>query len=189
MRLLLVDNYDSFTGNLAQLFAGLGAEVVVRRNDALDAEAAAALQPRWVCISPGPRDPAHAGTSKDIIRRLGPTVPVLGVCLGMQAINEVYGGRTVRAPAPVHGRRSPITHDGLGLFEGLPSPFEAARYHSLCVEIRSADLAPCAWSEDGVVMALRHAHFPVVGVQFHPESFMTEHGRQIAERFLAMEGR
>jgi anthranilate synthase component 2 len=185
VRLLLVDNYDSFTWNLAQLFAGLGAEVVVRRNDEVSLREIEAMVPRWICVSPGPRDPAHAGVSRAVVARFGRRgVPLLGVCLGMEAINEVFGGRTVRAPVPVHGKRAAVRHDGEGLFAGVPSPFPAARYHSLCVRLRPGPLEPCAWSEDGVVMALRHPALPLAGVQFHPESFLTEHGLRLLKNFL-----
>lgn len=181
----MIDNYDSFTWNLAQLFAGLGAEVTVRRNDEISLRGIAALQPRWICISPGPRDPRHAGISRAVVARFGARVPILGVCLGMQAINEVFGGRTVPAPVPVHGKRAAVFHDSAGLFAGVPSPFAAARYHSLCVEVRSPLLRVSARSEDGVVMGLSHASWPVAGVQFHPESFLSEHGTTIALNFLS----
>ena len=186
MRLLVIDNYDSFTWNLVQLFSSAGAEVVVRRNDRVTLADIAALAPARICISPGPRDPAHAGVSRAAIRRFARSVPTLGVCLGMQAMNEVFGGRTVRAPVPVHGKRCAITHEASGLFAGVPSPFMAARYHSLCVEVRSAELVVSARSDDGVVMGLRHVAWPLVGVQFHPESFLSEHGAAIASNFLAM---
>jgi anthranilate synthase component II len=185
MRLLVVDNYDSFTWNLVQLFSVLSVEVIVRRNDSVTLEEIAALDPRWICISPGPRDPAHAGISRAVIREFAPRVPVLGVCLGMQAINEVFGGKTIRAPVPVHGKRHEVVHNGAGIFAGLPSPFSAARYHSLCVSVRSPALAPCAWCADGVIMGIRHATLPVFGVQFHPESFLSEHGPALAANFLS----
>ncbi len=187
MRLLIIDNYDSFTWNLVQLFSGFDLEVIVRRNDAISLGGIASLRPRWLCISPGPRDPAHAGISRAAIRRFGPRIPVLGVCLGMQAINEVFGGRTVPAPVPVHGKRSDVHHDGTGILAGIPSPFAAARYHSLCVSVRSPELSVNARTEDGVVMALRHGALPIAGVQFHPESFLSEHGRAIAANFLALD--
>jgi anthranilate synthase component 2 len=186
VRLLVIDNYDSFTWNLVQLFAAFAVEVTVRRNDAISLGGVDALHPDWICISPGPRDPDHAGISSAVIRRFSPRVPILGVCLGMQAMNEVFGGRTVRAPVPVHGKRHAVHHDGTGLFAGVPSPFAAARYHSLCVDVRSAELTACARAEDGVIMGLRHAARPLVGVQFHPESFLSEHGPRIAANFLAM---
>jgi anthranilate synthase component 2 len=186
MRLLIVDNYDSFTWNLVQLFSGFGVEVIVRRNDEISLGGISALEPRWICIGPGPRDPAHAGISRSVIRRFGSRVPVLGVCLGMQAINEVFGGRTVRAPLPVHGKRSEVHHDGTGILAGVPSPFPAARYHSLCVAVRSPELRVIARTADGVAMALHHVTWPVAGVQFHPESFLTEHGTTIAANFIEM---
>jgi anthranilate synthase component 2 len=187
MRLLVVDNYDSFTWNLVQLFSTFGLDVLVRRNDAISLGGIALLSPRWICIGPGPRDPAHAGISRAVIARFGRTVPILGVCLGMQAINEVFGGRTVRAPIPVHGKRRAVIHDGEGVFAGVPSPFQAARYHSLCVDVRSRDLHACARSDDGVVMGLRHTRWPIAGVQFHPESFLSEHGARIAANFLSLD--
>jgi anthranilate synthase component 2 len=187
MRLLVVDNYDSFTWNLVQLFSVLGVEVIVRRNDAVSRAEIEALEPRWICISPGPRDPAHAGISRAVIREFAPRVPILGVCLGMQAINEVFGGRTIRAPIPVHGKRHEVFHDGTGIFAGLPSPFPAARYHSLCVSIRSPALTVCARCADGVVMGIRHETWRVFGVQFHPESFLSEHGPDLAANFLSVD--
>ena len=187
MRLLVVDNYDSFTWNLVQLFSVLGVEVVVRRNDVVSLREIAGLEPRWICISPGPRDPAHAGVSRAVIREFAPRLPVLGVCLGMQAINEVFGGKTIRAPVPVHGKRHEVLHDGAGIFAGLPSPFAAARYHSLCVSIRSPALTACAWCKDGVIMGIRHRTLPVFGVQFHPESFLSEHGPALAANFLSLD--
>jgi anthranilate synthase component 2 len=184
MRLLLLDNYDSFTFNLAHLFGRFGLEVVVRRNDRISLDGIRELAPDCVCISPGPRTPTHAGICAEVVRTLAPRLPILGVCLGMQVINEVYGGRTVRAPAPVHGKRSRIVHGGGGLFASLPSPFLAARYHSLQVADVPAELLPLAHGEDGVVMGLRHWRYPVHGVQFHPESFLGEHGDRLAENFL-----
>ncbi len=184
MRLVMIDNYDSFTYNLVQLFQKLGVEVIVFRNDEAGVEAVRACDPAWICVSPGPKDPAHAGVSKDVIRELGATVPILGVCLGMQAINEVFDGITRQAPRPVHGKTSAVYHRGKSIFSGLPSPFMAARYHSLCVEIRSELLEPLAFSADGVCMAVRHRKLPVFGVQFHPESFMTGFGMELAQNFL-----
>jgi anthranilate synthase component 2 len=187
MRLLVIDNYDSFTWNLVQLFSMFDLDVIVRRNDAVSLGGIDALRPRWICISPGPRDPRHAGISRAAIARFGRSLPILGVCLGMQAINEVFGGRTVRAPLPVHGKRHAVFHDGTGILAGLPSPFQAARYHSLCAEVRSPSLLICARTGDGVVMGLRHLTWPVVGVQFHPESFLSEHGALIASNFLSFD--
>jgi anthranilate synthase component 2 len=179
------DNYDSFTYNLVQLFQEFSLEVIVFRNDAVSVETVRSRDPDWICISPGPGAPAHAGISKDVIRHLGTEVPILGVCLGMQAINEVFGGKTNPAPVPVHGKTSPIHHKGESIFSGLPSPFLAARYHSLCVEIRSDILVPLAFSPEGVCMAIRHRFLPVLGVQFHPESFMTECGRGLVQNFMS----
>lgn len=185
MRLVLIDNYDSFTFNLSQLFCEFDVEVLVFRHDKISVAALAALAPQWIVISPGPKSPAHSGISKDVVRRFAGTVPILGVCLGMQVINEVYGGRTERAPVPVHGKRSLIHHTGEGLFTGLPSPFWVARYHSLQCRVASPDLRKTAWADDGVLMALEHRSLPVWGVQFHPESFLSQYGLEIAARFLA----
>ncbi|MGC9196710.1 MAG: anthranilate synthase component II [Syntrophobacteraceae bacterium] len=186
MRLVMIDNYDSFTYNLVQVFQKLDVEVIVFRNDEVSVEAVQSCDPAWICISPGPRDPAHAGVSKDVISRLGATVPVLGVCLGMQAINEVFGGKTRKAPSPVHGKTSPVYHNGESIFSGLPSPFLAARYHSLCIEIKSEMLSPLAFSPDGVCMAIKHRDRPIFGVQFHPESFMSECGTELVQNFLCV---
>ncbi|TLM68805.1 MAG: aminodeoxychorismate/anthranilate synthase component II, partial [Actinobacteria bacterium] len=167
--ILVIDNYDSFTYNLVQLLAALGASVEVRRNDAVTAEEALALSPRGVVISPGPGTPDDAGVSRDVIRAAAAAgVPVLGVCLGHQCIAEVYGGTICRAPKPVHGKTDEIGHDGAGLFAGIPSPFTATRYHSLCVDADSVPeaLEVQATTQDGVVMALRHRELPVFGVQF-----------------------
>jgi anthranilate synthase component 2 len=186
MRLIMIDNYDSFTYNLVQLFYEFGIQVTVHRHDAVGLDDIAAAAPDWICISPGPKDPAHAGISKAVVQRFGSSVPILGVCLGMQVINEVFGGRTLEAPVPVHGKRSRVTHDGRGIFSGLPSPFRVARYHSLCIEPRTPLILPLAHAEDGVIMGISHRDWPVWGVQFHPESFLTEFGLEIAENFLAL---
>lgn len=186
MRLVMIDNYDSFTYNLVQLFQEFALEVIVFRNDEVSVEAVRGLDPDWICISPGPKDPVHAGISKDVIHHLGTTIPILGVCLGMQAINEVFGGKTRQAPFPVHGKTSPVYHEGESIFSGLPSPFMAARYHSLRIEIRSESLAPLAFSPEGVCMAIRHRSLPVFGVQFHPESFMTECGIELVKNFMSI---
>ncbi len=185
MRLILIDNYDSFTFNLYQLFCEFDLDVLVFRHDKISLPALASLNPDWIVISPGPRSPAHSGISKDVVRFFAGKVPILGVCLGMQVINEVYGGSTERAPLPVHGKRSWVHHLGTGLFEGLPSPFQVARYHSLQCHVSSPDLQETAWAEDGVVMALEHKKLPVWGVQFHPESFLSQYGLEMAARFLA----
>ena len=187
MLMVMIDNYDSFTHNLVQLFYEFDLEVRVYRNDEITLPEIALLQPHWICISPGPKDPAHAGISKAVIRRFGSTIPILGVCLGMQALNEVFDGLTARAPQPVHGKRSRIEHNGSGVFSGLPSPIWVARYHSLQVIVRSPLLIPLAYALDRVVMALQHESWPLWGVQFHPESFLSEYGRQMAANFLALQ--
>ena len=186
--LLLIDNYDSFTYNLAQYFGELGCELLVRRNDEISLGEIGALAPEHICISPGPCTPREAGISKDIVLRFGATVPILGVCLGHQCIAEAYGGRIVRASSLVHGKSSTIRHNRSGLFTDLPTPLEAGRYHSLVVERSSfpACLESIAESEDGEIMALRHREFPMYGVQFHPESVLTRDGKKILARFLAL---
>jgi anthranilate synthase component II len=186
MRLVMIDNYDSFTYNLVQLFYEFDLEVVVRRHDEVDLPEIEALRPDWLCISPGPKAPADAGISKAVIARFYKDLPILGVCLGLQAINEVFGGRTVLAPVPVHGKRHEIFHQGEGLFAGLPSPFGAARYHSLMASPSGDELAVTARSADGVIMGLSHRRYPLHGVQFHPESFLTDYGRALAANFLAL---
>jgi anthranilate synthase/aminodeoxychorismate synthase-like glutamine amidotransferase len=183
--ILLIDNYDSFTYNLAHLFGALGEEVTVRRNDEIDADEAERLQPAQLVVSPGPGRPAGAGASKEIIERLAPTTPTLGVCLGHQAIVEVYGGEVGYARELLHGKASPVRHEGRGLFEGLPEPFEAGRYHSLAATRLPDELEPTAYADDGEVMAVRHRTLPVVGVQFHPESVLTPDGPALARNFLA----
>ncbi len=187
--LLLIDNYDSFTYNLAQYFGELGCQVFVRRNNAISLEEIAALAPDHICISPGPCTPREAGISRDVILHFGATIPILGVCLGHQCIAEAYGGKVVRAEQPMHGKLSSITHNGDFLFRDLPNPFEAGRYHSLVVERSSfpACLEITATTCDGVIMALRHREFPVHGVQFHPESVLTANGRKILARFLSLQ--
>jgi anthranilate synthase component 2 len=182
--ILLVDNYDSFTYNLAHLFGELGAEVVVRRNDAIDADGAERLAPTHLVVSPGPGRPADAGASIEIIRRLAPKTPVLGVCLGHQAIVEAFGGEVGAARELLHGKASAVRHDGRGLFRGLPEPFDAGRYHSLAATRLPDSLEPTAFSDDGEVMAVRHRELPVVGVQFHPESVLTPDGPAMARNFL-----
>ena len=184
MRLVMIDNYDSFTYNLVQLFYEFDLEVLVFRHDAVSLGAIEDLSPDWLCISPGPKGPAQAGISKAVIAHFYQKIPLLGVCLGHQALNEVLGGATTRAPVPVHGKRHQVFHNGRGLFQGLPSPFGAARYHSLMAVPTSPDLEVTAWTADGVVMGLSHRRFPLHGVQFHPESFLTSHGLQLAANFL-----
>ena len=185
MKLLLIDNYDSFTYNLVHLFEQLGAEVIVRRNDAITADEARALDPDRLVISPGPGRPREAGVSVDLIRRLGPSVPTLGVCLGHQAIVEAFGGEVGQAKTLLHGKASEIRHDGRGIFAGLPEPIEAGRYHSLAAVRVPNELAVTATTDDGEVMGVRHRTFPVEGVQFHPESVLTPDGPHMAENFLA----
>ena len=185
--MLLVDNYDSFTYNLAHLFGALGVDVVVRRNDEIDADEAERLSPDYLVVSPGPGRPADAGESEPIIRRLAPTTPTLGVCLGHQAIVEVFGGEVGYARELLHGKASPVRHDGTGLFTGLPRPFDAGRYHSLAATRVPDELEPTAFADDGEVMAVRHRTLPIVGVQFHPESVLTPAGPTLARNFL--EGR
>ena len=184
--ILLIDNYDSFVYNLARYVRELGEEPVVRRNDAMTADDVLALAPSHVIISPGPCSPAEAGISTEVVRRVGPTIPVLGVCLGHQCIGAAYGGEIVRAGRPMHGKTSPIHHRGTDLFTGLPMPFLASRYHSLVISPASvpAELEVTATSEDGEIMAVRHVRHPVYGVQFHPESVLTEHGYRMLDHFL-----
>jgi anthranilate synthase/aminodeoxychorismate synthase-like glutamine amidotransferase len=184
--LLLIDNYDSFTYNLYQYLAELGAEVLVRRNDAITLAEAEALAPDYLVISPGPCTPGEASISSALIERLGQRVPTLGVCLGHQCIGEVFGGRVVRAPVPVHGKPARIHHQGAGVLAGLPSPFAATRYHSLIVERASlpGTLEVTAESDDGLIMGLRHRGYPIEGVQFHPESVLTQDGKTLLRNFL-----
>jgi anthranilate synthase component 2 len=186
--LLVIDNYDSFTFNLVQYFGQLGVEQRVFRNDEITVEQALALNPERVMISPGPCSPTEAGVSCDIIRAFAGKKPLLGVCLGHQAIGQVYGGKVVRAPNLMHGKTSPIFHDGEDLFRGMPSPFAATRYHSLVVDRPSLPecLQVTAWTEDGLIMGLKHRALPVWGVQFHPESFVTERGLDILANFLRL---
>ena len=188
----MIDNYDSFVYNLVQYLGELGAEPVVHRHDALDVEALVALEPDAVLVSPGPGDPGthpeDAGVSNDVIRVFGAAgVPVLGVCLGHQCIGKVFGGEIVRAPQVMHGKTSQIAHDGKGVFRDLPTPFTATRYHSLVVERDSVPdvLEVSAESEDGLVMGLRHRELPIEGVQFHPESILTQHGHELLANFLS----
>jgi anthranilate synthase component 2 len=184
---LLIDNYDSFTYNLWHYLGELGAEIVVRRNDALSAADALALRPQGIVLSPGPSDPDHAGICLELARNAA-DVPILGVCLGHQAIGQACGGRIVRAPVPMHGKLSAIRHDGSGVFAGLPDPFRATRYHSLVVD--RASLPPAlrvtADTEDGLVMGLAHRDRPLYGVQFHPESIASEQGHALLRNFLAL---
>jgi anthranilate synthase component 2 len=186
--LLVIDNYDSFTYNLVQMFRQYPLDVRVFRSDRITLDRVTALAPDYILISPGPKDPAHAGISMAVIREWYRQVPILGVCLGMQCLNEVFGGRTIHSPQPLHGRTSPVFHDGRSLFAGLPSPFLAARYHSLAVapaaEALERELTVIARTADGTIMGLAHRRYPLAGVQFHPESFLTEHGFALIENFL-----
>jgi anthranilate synthase component II len=186
--LLMIDNYDSFTYNIVQYFGELGEEVVVRRNDKITLDEIEALAPARIVVSPGPCSPEEAGISVTAIRHFAGKVPLLGVCLGHQAIGAAFGGRVVRSASLMHGKTSPIHHDGKGLFTGLPNPFEATRYHSLVVERSSlpACLEVTAWVADGEIMGLAHRELPVWGVQFHPESILTVGGMDILRNFLEM---
>ena len=186
MRLVMIDNYDSFTFNLAQLFYEFDLEVLVFRHDRISLKGLDQLKPDWICISPGPKDPAHAGISKAVVRWFGRHVPILGVCLGMQVINEVFGGKTRKAPVPMHGKRCRVSHTGRSIFSNIPSPFQVARYHSLCIEPQGPSIIPLAVAEDQVIMGIQHCSWPVYGVQFHPESFISEYGLELVENFLAL---
>ncbi len=187
-RVVMIDNYDSFTYNLAQYLGELGARVTVLRNDLTSVDELEALRPDALVVSPGPCDPDRAGISMEAIERLGPRVPTLGVCLGHQCVGQVYGGRIVRAPAVMHGKASRIAHDGQGLFAGLPSPLSVIRYHSLTIAPESlpGSLEVTATTEDGTIMAVRHRALPVWGVQFHPESILTEGGKTLLGNFLGL---
>jgi anthranilate synthase component II len=181
----MIDNYDSFTYNLVQLISCHGVEVIVRRNDEIDLQGIESLEPDSLCISPGPGRPDDSGISKTAIRHFEKKLPILGVCLGMQAMNEVYGGTTVHAPLPVHGKRSRIAHRSNGILKNIPSPFFAARYHSLVCGKVGKDLHVLAKAEDRSIMVIQHQSLPLVGCQFHPESFLTEHGDELIRRFLS----
>jgi len=185
---LVIDNYDSFTYNLVQYLGELGAILEVVRNDVLDVDAVARLAPERIVISPGPGNPDQAGVSLDVIRRLGPTTPILGVCLGHQAIGQAFGATVARARVQMHGKTSDIRHDGRGVFTGLSNPFVATRYHSLVVlpDTVPGELEVTARAEDGEVMGLRHRRYPVEGVQFHPESILTVEGKRLLANFLGV---
>ena len=184
--LLIIDNYDSFTYNLVQYFGELGAEPVVKRNDEISVAEIEALRPEAVVISPGPCTPKEAGISNDVIAKIGPRLPILGVCLGHQCIGHVYGGAVVRAGRLMHGKTSPILHDGSGVFANLPSPFEATRYHSLIIDPPTVPdvLVVNAQTAEGEIMGVRHKEYPIHGVQFHPESILTRHGKDLLKNFL-----
>jgi anthranilate synthase component 2 len=187
---LLIDNYDSFTYNLYHFLGELGAEVTVRRNDAIGADEALDLDPQGIVVSPGPCDPDRAGVCLELIAAAAGKVPILGVCLGHQAVGQVFGGRVVRAGTPMHGKLSQVSHRGTGVFADLPSPFSATRYHSLVVERESLPevLEITAETEEGIVMGVAHKELPVHGVQFHPESIASEHGHALLRNFLALAG-
>jgi anthranilate synthase component II len=188
--LLLIDNYDSFTYNLVHYLGELGAESVVVRNDKITAEEAIAKKPKAIVLSPGPCTPNEAGVCLDLIKKAGPTIPLLGVCLGHQSIGQSYGGKVIRAPQPMHGKLSSITHTGKGVFNGLPKSFQITRYHSLIVE--RATLPDCleitAETADGIIMGMQHKTHPVHGVQFHPESIASEQGHALLANFLELAG-
>lgn len=185
-KILVIDNYDSFTYNLVQYLGEMGAKVEVRRNDTLTVADVARMSPEKIVISPGPGTPDDAGITLDLIREFGKTIPIFGVCLGQQAIGQAMGGRVIRAEKLMHGKTSPVSHNGEGVFRGLPSPLEATRYHSLIVERETLPncLEITATTEDGEIMGLRHKTWPMEGVQFHPESVLTEHGKDIVRNFL-----
>ncbi len=183
-KILFIDNYDSFTHNLVQMFMRYHLRIEVFRCDKITLPDIQRMDPDYIVISPGPKDPAGAGISVNAVRFFAGKIPILGVCLGMQCINEAFGGKTVRAPMPVHGKTSAVHHGGKDLFSGIPSPFTAARYHSLMVQVASNQLEVTAASDDGVIMGLSHVLYPVFGVQFHPESFMTEYGHVLVDNFL-----
>ena len=186
MKLLMIDNYDSFTYNLVQYFGELGQEVVTVRNDAIDLDGIEALAPARIVISPGPCTPAEAGVSVPLIGRFGGRIPILGVCLGHQSIGVAYGGRVVRARQVMHGKTSPVMHSGVGVFRRLPAPFTVTRYHSLSIERDSLPdcLEVTAWTDDDEIMGVRHRELVVEGVQFHPESILSEHGHALLKNFL-----
>ena len=185
--ILLIDNYDSFTWNLAQYFGELGAPPLVKRNDEISLDDIAAMHPERIVISPGPGRPEDAGISVEVIRRFGPQTPLLGVCLGHQGIGVAFGGEVIRAPQLMHGKTSAVLHDGKGVFRGVSQPFTAGRYHSLVVaDPLPADLEAAARTEDGTLMGVRHRTLPIHGVQFHPESVLTGEGRQLLKNFLEL---
>jgi anthranilate synthase component II len=186
--ILLLDNYDSFTYNLAQYLGELGCEVEVHRNDRISVEQIAQRKPERIVISPGPCTPQEAGICVELIQKLAGKIPILGVCLGHQAIGGAFGGKIIRAPKLFHGKTSQIRHDGSGLFRGLPNPFTATRYHSLIVERKSlpAELQVTAETDDDIIMGMQHRQYPLMGVQFHPESVLTESGKQLLKNFLSL---
>jgi anthranilate synthase component 2 len=184
--LLMIDNYDSFTYNIVQYFGELGEDVRVYRNDEITIQQIEALNPDRICISPGPKAPAQAGISVEVLKHFAGKKPILGVCLGHQAIGEAFGGKVIRAKQVMHGKTSVIAHTGVGVFKGLPSPFTVIRYHSLAIERSSLPscLEVTAWTDDGEIMGVRHREFDIEGVQFHPESILSEHGHALLKNFL-----
>lgn len=185
---LLIDNYDSFTYNLVHYFGELGAEMVVKRNDVLSADEALALKPQGIIISPGPCDPDQAGICLELIEKASGSLPIFGVCLGHQSIGQAFGAKVVRAPSPMHGKISAITHTNTGVFSDIPSPLDVTRYHSLTIEPTSLPscLEVTAQTDDGVIMGVQHKDLPIHGVQFHPESIASQHGHKILENFLKL---
>lgn len=184
MTIIVIDNYDSFTYNLVQLFGQFPVTIEVYRNDEIGINQIEDMNPSGIIISPGPKTPGESGICKGLVRRLGKRCPILGVCLGMQIINEVFGGTTMLAPRPVHGERDLIFHKDQGILSGLSNPFRAARYHSLTVKKNSSEIITTAWNKDGLIMGIQHSDYAIFGVQFHPESFMTEGGSKLAANFL-----
>jgi anthranilate synthase component 2 len=193
IRILIIDNFDSFTFNLVQQIVIIlkkiyknSFEIIVKRNNEIKATDVKKLKPDYIIISPGPKTPKNAGISKSLIKKHYKDFPILGVCLGMQCINEVFGGKTIHSPLPVHGKTSPLEHTGKNLFKGVPQHIDIARYHSLIIGDIPADLEVTAWSKDKIPMAIKHKKYPIYGVQFHPESFMTKYGDKIMRNFLTM---
>ena len=183
-KLLVIDNYDSFTFNLVQMFKQYELDIHVYRNDKIDLKSASEINPDYILISPGPRTPAYSGISIPLIRGFHRTTPLLGVCLGMQCINELFGGKTIQGPVPVHGKKSKIYHEEEGIFSGMPKPFQAARYHSLIINKVQNEFHKTAHTKDGTIMGIEHLEYPLFGIQFHPESFMTVDGFRMIDNFL-----
>jgi anthranilate synthase/aminodeoxychorismate synthase-like glutamine amidotransferase len=183
--ILLIDNYDSFTYNIFQQIETLGYNVHIAKHDEIDIRAIKKINPSHIVISPGPKSPKDSGVSMDVIQEFYKNIPILGVCLGHQCIGEVFGSKTIRSTKIVHGKAGLVTHVGAGLFDGVPNPFQAARYHSLMVNELPSGFIKTAWSDDGTIMAMQHKEYPLFGVQFHPESFMTEYGNEIMRNFLS----
>ncbi len=184
--LLVIDNYDSFTFNLVQMFKQYKLDIKVYRNNKIDLALAEKINPDYILISPGPRTPEYSGISKPLIKKFHKTKPILGVCLGMQCINELFEGKTIKSPVPVHGKKDKIYHEEMGIFKRMPRPFQAARYHSLIIERENPELIETAHSKEGIIMGIQHNKYPLYGIQFHPESFMTEEGYTIIGNFLQL---